>query len=378
MNTRIFGDTRPRSRGFASKAAGSVLLAVMLTSLAGCTKDPPATKPNDGPKKATPVPSDMVLNDFIPPSGSAEITGVKDAGTLGDIPSDPSAAGAGAQEAAAQEAAGQMKVVEPGAEPRAVRSYAFVANRPEKRLLLTRQGAQQPGVGTQEASFALTVELVAKVVKPTGARFEMKVLDIDVPGIPAAQKAQAAAQLAAFRGIGAAFDVSKRGDVSEVDFKADERMQMQGAELVLQSLQSAFELLVAPLPAEPVGVGAKWVRKVEQPQPGGAGGAGAAGAPTTTHTFTLKEATAETATIHVEVEVNVPKHALAQRGAPPGTTEEVSGKGAYTFQVRFDRLATKVEGEMKIVRKLEAPDGRGGKQSESDVVTLKNVIEQVK
>jgi len=208
-------------------------------------------------------------------------------------------------------------------------------------------------------------------IKPSGARFEMKVLNVDIPGVPAAQKAQAAAQLAGFKGLTAQFDVSKKGELGELDFKADERLQqMQAAEVVLQSLQSAIELVAAPFPSEPIGVGAKWERKIERKQRGMD--------QSTKHTFTLKEATADSAVVTSEIEVAVPKHALQQRGAPPGTTEEVKGKGAYTYNLRFDRISSKVDGELQINRHVEAPDAKGGKQVLNDIVRLKNVLESPK
>ena len=36
----------------------------------------------------------------------------------------------------------KLKVIEPGAEPRAVRKYAFVANRVDKRVLTIKQSAR--------------------------------------------------------------------------------------------------------------------------------------------------------------------------------------------------------------------------------------------
>jgi len=348
-----------------------LLFAVGLSS--ACSKDPPP-KPSDEPKKTTPVPSDMVFNDFVPATGGgAGIVGVKtDGGILeGGADLGSAAAAPGGPPAEAADAPNKLQVIEPGAEPRVARRYTFAANRAAKRLMTTKQSVgREGGAAGQEVAFALTGEFVPKQVTPNGARFEMKVLGIDIPDMPAAQKAQAAAQLAMFKGMTGQFDVSKQGEVGEIDFKADERMQGQGAEVILQSLQQAAELLLPPLPDAPIGTGAKWERSVERAERGMVQKA--------KHAFTLKEVTAEGGVVDATTEISMPKHALQQRGAPPGTTEEVTGKGHYTYTFKFDHVATKVEGEMTITRRIEAAGPNGQKQSMAEIIKLKNQLEAAK
>jgi hypothetical protein len=344
--------------------------------LVGCGKDQPK-KPVDEPKKTTPVPSDMVFNDFVPSGGGGAIVGVK---TDGGIPEGGMAAaeqpgtpggggGAAAEPGAAPDDGMKLNVTEPGAEPRAARKYTFVANRSDKRMITVRQSAGREGGGpAQEAAFAVTADFVPKQIKPASTRFELKVLKVDLPDAQGAQKAQAAAQLAAFNGLTGQFDVTSRGEIGEVDFKADERMNGPGAEVIIQSLQQALELLVPPFPSEPIGVGAKWERKVERKERGQENAA--------KHSFTLKEVSAEGGIVTADVEVSVPKHPFQQRGVPPGATEEVKGKGSYTYAFKFDHISTKVEGDMTIVRKIELVDPKGAKQSDTTVIKLKNRLEQ--
>lgn len=353
--------------------ASGLALAALLALSTGCGKDAPK-KPVDEPKKTTPVPTDMVFNDFVPSGGGGGgVVGVKhDGGMLeggmAESPAaDPGGGGAAPGGGPADEAQ-KLKVTEPGAEPRAARRYAFVANRADKRLLTIRQSAGREGGGPpQESAFALTSDFTPKQVKPTSTKFEMKVLKIDLPDAQGVQKAQAAAQLAAFNGLTGAFDVTAHGEIGEIDFKADERMQAPGAEVIVQSLQQALELLVPPFPEEPIGVGAKWERKVERKERGME--------QTAKHSFMLKELTAEGGVVTTEVELNVPKHPFQQRGVPPGATQEVKGKGAYTYAFRFDRIATKVEGEMTITQRIEVGDPKGAKQAITEIIKLKNRLE---
>jgi len=355
------------------------VVAAMLTA---CGKDEPK-KPVDEPKKATPVPSDMVFNDFVPSAGGGGgVVGVKavDAGMLeGGMASaeNPTPAGSGGGGGAAPGAGGpedasKLVVTEPGEEPRVARKYTFTPSRVDKRVLTIKQSAGREGGGPpQEASFALTSDFTPKVAKPTGTRFEMKILKIDLPDVPAAQKAQATAQLAAFSGLTGQFDISTRGEIGEVDFKADERMNAPGAEVIIQSLQQALELLVPPFPDAPVGVGAKWERKLERKEKGMDNAS--------KHSFTLKEVNAEGGVVVADVEVAVPKHPFQARGVPPGATEEVKGKGSYTYAFKFDHIATKVDGEMTITRRIEVGDPKSGaKQAISEIIKLKNHLEAPK
>jgi hypothetical protein len=349
-------------------------LVVSAAMLGGCGKEQPK-KPLDEPKKATPVPSDMVFNDFVPSTGGGGIVGVKtDGGMLeGGMASAEQPPAGGAADAAEPGAPGgdeamKLKVTEPGAEPRAPRKYTFVVGRTDKRVLTMRQSAGREGGGpAQEGAFAVTADFTPKAVKPTATKFEVKLLKVDLPDAQGAQKAQAAAQLAAFTGLTGTFDITSRGEIGEVDFKADEKMNAQGAEVILQSLQQALELLVPPFPAEPIGQGAKWERKADRMERGMAA--------SQRHAFTLKELTAEGGVVTSEVEVAMPRHPMQGRGVPAGATEEVKGKGTYTYVFRFDHIATKVDGDMTITRRLEIPDPKGGKQTVAEIIKLKNHLE---
>ncbi len=339
-----------------------------------CGKDAPK-KVDEGPPKTTPVPTDMVFNDFVPPSGgSGAVTGVKhDGGALETGMAGFEGTGAATAPAgdpgALPEAAAKLVVTDAGAEPRLPRKYAFVANRTDRRLITIRQSAGREGGGpAQEVAFALTADFTPKAVKPTSTRFELKIVKIDLPGVPAAQKAQATAQLAAFTGLTGTFDITSRGEVGEVEFKADEKMAAGGAEMILQSLQQALELVVPPFPDAPIGVGATWERKVQRNERGTENAA--------KHTFILKEASAEGGVVATTVDVSVPKHPFQQRGVPPGATEEVSGKGAYTYAFTLDHVSKRVEGEMAITRRIEVTDPKTGqKQAVAELAKLKNTFE---
>jgi hypothetical protein len=314
------------------------------------------------------VPSDLVFNDFLPTGGNNGAgLGVRDAGGEGGL-AGMVGGGSGAEAAdqvggAGGEGAEKARVTESGTEPRAVRKYAFVANRVDKRQLVIDQAVSQsiqgqPAGPPQGVTFKLTLDVTPKQVKPSGATLEAKVTKVELPGAPP----EAAKMLASVNGLTGSFDVSPAGDAGEMSFAATQQMKNQLAESVVQGLSQAAELLVIPFPAVPIGNGAKWELG------GSAGARGEQG----TKRFTLSSVTAEGGTVDVEVEIKVPRHAQqSPRGGGPMFVE-VDGKGKYTYQVKFDRTSPKVDGETTINQKIEVSDPRAPGTKQQVVQTQKS------
>jgi hypothetical protein len=334
--------------------------------VAACNKDKPAAEESKK-AEATPVPSGLVFNDFLPTTGNATGLGVRgDAGLEGGL-----AAVAGGEPgqlapgAAPGEAAEKLKVTEPGAEPRTARKYTFVTNRTDKRILTISQNVTQSAGGQtapgQEITLKLSLDLTPKQVKPAGASIEAKLTKVELPGAPA----QVAGMLASLNGLTATFDVTSHGEVGELSFAGTQQMKNQLAETVLQGLSQAAQLLVAPFPDGPVGVGAKWEVAAAKSEQGEQG----------TKRFTLKEVSNDSAVVEADIEIKVPRRAQqSQRGGMMFV--EVDGKGHYTYQSRFDRMSPKVEGELTLNEKIEASDPKGGgKQQVTQTQKAKHLIE---
>lgn len=338
-----------------------VLACLAVLVLPGCDKEKPKAEQE---KKAdpTPVPSGLVFNDFLPQDGKgAAGLGVRDAGLEGGLaevagggepgePGDQGDPGAGAR----------LKVTEPGAEPRSVRKYTFAANKTDKRLL-TVLSSQGSGPQTQEMTLKISLDFTPKTVKPTGAQLEAKVTKVEIPGAPP----QAGPALAAMNGLAGSFEVTPRGDAGEVQFMGTPQMQNNLAQSVVGAISQATQLLMPPFPDAPIGVGAKWE-------------VGPGGADQGAKKFTLKEVSAEGGVVELDIEIKVPKH--AQRG-PGGMAMlvEQDGKGKYVYQFRFDKVSTKVEGELSINQKIEVNDPRaGGKQQVAESQKIKHTLEVAK
>jgi hypothetical protein len=153
-------------------------------------------------------------------------------------------------------------------------------------------------------------------------------------------------------GLSGTFDATPRGDVGEVSFVASPQMKNQLADTIVQGVSQASQLLIVPFPETPIGAGAKW-----EVAGGGRGEAGV-------KRFALKDVTPDGGTVDVEVEIKVPRHAQpSPRGGPPMFIE-VDGKGKYSYQVKFDRTAPKVDGDMTLNEKLEVSDPRSGQKQQ--------------
>jgi hypothetical protein len=345
--------------------AFTLLASVVIASLAlgGCDKDRP--KPEETKKsEPVPVPSGLVFNDFLPTEGPVKGLGVRDASLEGGLAA-VGASGEPAESDAAAQNHGKLRVTDPGAEPRALRKYTFVANRTERRILTIVQSVSR-SVGnqaapTQEITMKLHLDLTPKLVTPAGAMVEAKVAKVELPGTPP----QAAQMLAALNGLSGTFQISPRGEPGEVSFVASQQLRNELAETVIQGLSQAVELLLAPFPDAPIGTGAKWEMgssSPDQPEQG-------------TKKFTLKEVNAEGGVVDAEIEIKVPRR--AQQGPRGGMVfVEAEGAGKYTYQVRFDRMSTKVEGELSLNERLEVPDPKsGGKQTMTQSQKAKHLIE---
>jgi hypothetical protein len=344
--------------------------------LAACTKqDDKVVK--DEPKKATPVTSaDLgAFNDFFPATGGATGLAVKlDGGGEGGLPGVPAGAAAGSAEPGAPPAAeDKLKIVEAGADPKAPRKYAFTANKVDKRIVTIQQEQQRGGQRGGGLTLAMSIDFTPKKVEPRSSHWEFKLTKVDVPaaGLPPAQQAQLTQALGSLGGLTGGFDLSPRGEVGEVSLQSDKQMQNPLAEGVVQGISQITELLVPAFPEAPIGVGAKWERNQEVNE---------AGAKQTRKAqYTLKEVNAEGGVVDVEVEIKVPKRAVPPgRGVPPGTTVSADGKGKYNYQFRFDRLASKVVGELVIKQHIEAQDETGKKQVIDDTQLAKQTIDTPK
>lgn len=333
------------------RTAAALLAALALVS-AGCDKDKPKT---DDQKKVepTPVPSDLVFNDFISDKGGpAGLKARGDGGLEGGL-ADVQGNGGGGDDTADTAPGGgpgepKLKVTDPGADPKVARHYTFTVGKVEKRVFTITQSMTEAVNGQasqpQEVTLKISIDLTPKAVKKEGATIELKITKLEIPNIPAS----AASMLSSVNGLTGQFDVSPQGDVGELSVAANQQMQQnQLVGNVLQALSQGAQLLIAPLPDAPIGTGAKW----ELPARAGDQDQGA-------KRFSASDLSDTGGTIVADIEMRVPKH---QQRIQQGVTGLVAtdGKGKYTYTVKWNGIAPHVEGDLQIAESVEASAGAG-------------------
>lgn len=248
-----------------------------------------------------------------------------------------------------------LKVLEAGAEPRAPKRYSFAKGKAESRVATFKMGVSQeaPGMPPQSQNQPpLKVSLVfgAKDEAPN-TRFMAKIAKIelaDAKGIDPRQKAEADKMFGALAGIDVTFVSTPRGYVRDLSFPSDPRVEQAGE--ILPVFQQAFEYAMPPFPDEAIGIGARWEDVNEMKDQGVKA--------TVTTTYTLKEWNGDAGVVTADVKRVAPKQQVNDPRMPPGTMIELDGKGTYTFNVKLDRVSTKVDGDLATVVKIEARDPR--------------------
>ncbi len=269
-----------------SRLPRTLFLAFFAFSAVQACNKAEAPKPReDEAKKATPVPSDMVFNDFIPEN--MKIRG--DAGTLpsglpsGDVVPDTDG--------------DKTKVTEAGADPKVARKYTFTAGKTAKRTFTLQGSLDQGGQMKQQPGITVSFDLATKAVKNGTGSMELKVTDIqlaDKDKMDKGQAAQFAAQFAGGIGVTMTFDVDPHGKFGEVSVAAPDKKPKPGAAETVQLAQSVLAVLYPLLPDDPIGVGAKWEAASD------------AGGGKVTQVFTLKDFDKDNGTIEAKMEQHAP------------------------------------------------------------------------
>lgn len=351
----------------------AVALTLVPTTLLGlaCGKDDPKDAPKAAPKAPEKIPEDFVMNDFFADGKTARP--LVDASAEGGL----FAAGDGGAGAATATAEGddvsaldrKFKVTEPGADPKAPRRYTFKAT-PETRVMNVRANVTREVQGQRQSQEqpmpALTLTFTAKPKGKGMFRMEGVIKKLELPpenGKP--PSAEALAALATLQGVAVGLDVTARGGLGEVKFEG--KQPPKGAEDILGLVTQAFEVILAPLPEEPVGIGGKWEEHATTRERG-------IEAKTTT-TFTLKEWSETGGVVDgTTVGKSAKQQLKGDPRIPPGATVEIESKGDLHYELKANAVASRVTAETTRTVKVEVPQG-GKTMAETQIIKVKMTIE---
>jgi hypothetical protein len=305
----------------------SAAFAVMVLML-GCNDDKPKAqaKPAGSPE---PIPEDLVFNAGLDDkAAAAKLAFVTDSG-----------AGDGGASAMGSTA----KLVSAGADPKAPLVYAFSTKARTVTAMIKMAATNAPTGTPEQPPFKFTFTATPKPLfgLAGSSTIDVKVTKLEIvmpPNSPPQASAGKDQLEKALVGVTGHFDSSSHGDIDNLDFQTGQAAQ--GVSEIVGVMEQALELLVVPLPNEPVGIGAKWM-KTETKRMADQG--------TTTSTtvnITLLARDQTTATLKVDaansgtVTVNDPR-------APKGTVVQRTTAASYTVIIRLDGVAQKVDGEAK-------------------------------
>jgi len=228
-------------------------------------------------------------------------------------------------------------LVDAGAEPRRALRYAF-AKHDETMQLDTKVGQSSSMGPQQKRAVTFPTVRVLVVLKPQSIdgdgsltqKFEITHAEVlhDEPSVPKEMYDALTKDMPEFVGLGGTTVFTARG--IPTSFKPSGSPKSAAVQQLVETTNEALREMAAPLPEEPVGVGAKWELRLKDEG-------------VQTMTYTLKELAPNRATVTVDGHATEPPRTLpAPQGAPPDLRVQVDkheskGGGSMTFPL--DRMA---------------------------------------
>lgn len=235
-----------------------------------------------------------------------------------------------------------VKLIEPGAEPRADLSYALVKGATQKMVMamdmtmaMKAQGQALPTTTIPRMSMGMD----ATAAEKNGAgefRVDSHLTTVSVDPSGAQQEQMARAlrpQLESMKGLSMVYWVNPKGHVHDVKLGMPAGMP-PAAQQLLNGMSQSFESMVTPLPAEPVGLGARW-QVISRTATGGADLLQSA-------IYTLKSRDGGRATLEVKLIQLAASDTIHSPQMPAGMSAKVksfSSGGSGTTQVDLKSVA---------------------------------------
>lgn len=270
-----------------------------------------------------------------------------------------------------------VKLLEPGAEPRADLSYALTKGATQKMTMhmdmtmaMKVQGQTVPPTTIPRMSMGLDTTTIDK--NPGGEfKVDSRLTTVDVVPNGGQQEQMAKAlrpSLEVMKGLSMGYWVNPKGHVHDVKIGVPSGMP-PAAQQLLTGMSQSFESMVTPLPSEPVGVGARW-RVLSRTATGGADLLQSA-------EYTLKARKGSTATLEVKLVQVAASDTIKSAQMPAGMVAKMknfSSGGSGTTQVDLKSVAP--EGgtmTLKTTMDVAVQGGGPGAGDESTVETTTTV-----
>lgn len=160
-----------------------------------------------------------------------------------------------------------VRLIDAGAEPRSDLSYALSKGGTQKLkmdmdMIMSMKMGPKAMPPTAIPTMSMQLDMAVTDKNPSGDwKIDSKLTQISVNSKGVHQQEQMAAamrpQLEAMKGLGMGYWINAKGHVHDVKVDVPKSFPA-AAQQMLQGMNQSFESMVAPLPSEPVGVGARW------------------------------------------------------------------------------------------------------------------------
>ncbi|UQA57385.1 hypothetical protein [Polyangium aurulentum] len=272
-----------------------------------------------------------------------------------------------------------VRLIEAGAEPRATVSYALKKGptKPFSMGMDMQMGMKAGGMNLPATSLPRMIMLFDLAAGDRTAAGDWLVdgklqrVDVEAKG-PAQEKIAGALRpsLDSMKGLAMTYYVDEKGRVHDVKTKLPPTMPEQAAQL-MAGMNQSIESMMAPLPEEPVGTGAKWevIGRIS------ANGADLL----QVSTFTLKDRKDTLLTLDVGVKQLAAKDEVNAPGMPPGTTARIKsfqsgGTGSSSLDTT-DVAPKSGTMNMKSAMSLEVKmPGGGGAPAQAQDTAIETIV----
>lgn len=276
----------------------------------------------------------------------------KDTGATGDTaakptetkPADP---GAGAATPGAPAAAGSMEMLSNGAEPRFELKYQPAAGTKQVMEMAMDMSMDMAPMGSiVMPTMIMTADAEVTKADASSMTVQMTFTDVDARDTKDSMAGMAdmlKGELAKVKGTKTTMTIDPHGKVLSSDISSPSNDPMLAQ--TMQQTKQSLDQMLAQLPKEPVGKGAKW-KITQQLESGGM-------KMDQSTVFELVDVSATTATIKAVSTMSAPKQTIDQ-GGMSATLEKLDGNSAMEMKIDFTKIVPSVEGNISMKMSMSA------------------------
>lgn len=339
-----------------------VVAGCLVLSLAACKKEQPAADKPAEPGAGGAVAVQQPAGSEATPKEAAKPAAPESPTEAGQAKAPEG--GAPATPVAAPVTETKVEMIDAGAEPRQALRYKFAAGRKDV-LLMDMDMAMAIKAGTMEQPemqlprMRMTMEVDSKELTPDGnLKYGFNLTTVELVEDPAANQMLVQAlkgEITKMQGLNGTAEVTPRGFTKQADIKVPEGAGQQ-VQQMLDNMQQQIRQMSAPLPEEPVGVGARWkvVMPIELPLI----------KMQQTATYELTSIQGDTGEFKIVLEQNAPPQTMTIPNLPAGAKADLKAlesKASGTIQFDLTKIVPRSDLTTN-VRTVMAVDAGGQAQ----------------